>query len=291
MSEAAGLAFLGLGGMGSGMALRLLDCDFDVVVHNRTAAKAAPLVAAGARAAGSAAAAVAGRDVVVVSLADEAAEEQVVFGEALAAFRRGAYLVDTSTLSPAYSRAATERLAAVGVRRVEACVLGNPLQAREGLLRVLAAGPPADVDAVAPVLEALGHQLVRVGGTGSAAVMKLVFNLLIGAQVASLAEAVTLGVGAGLDREELLTAIKESGFSSMVMSFRAEIMQRRDYVPAAFRTRLMAKDLRFALAEAERAGVALPVTQRAAERFERVIGAGAGDADAAVLVEHPEAAP
>ncbi|MEV4173353.1 NAD(P)-dependent oxidoreductase [Nonomuraea sp. NPDC049709] len=282
------LAFLGLGGMGAGMALRLLDCGHDLVVHNRTPEKAAPVAAAGGVIAASPAGAVAGADAVVVSLADQAAVERVVLGDALAALRPGAYVIDTSTLSPAFSRTATERLAAAGVRRVEACVLGNPAQAREGLLRVLAAGPPADVDAVEPVLESLGHQVVRVGDTGSAAVMKLAFNLLIGAQVASLAEAVALGVGAGLDRGELLTAIKESGFSSLVMGFRADIMQRRDYVPAAFRTRLMAKDLRFALDEAERAGLALPVTRRAAERFEQVIGAGDGEADAAVLVEHPQ---
>ncbi|MFB4274445.1 MULTISPECIES: NAD(P)-dependent oxidoreductase [unclassified Nonomuraea] len=282
------LAFLGLGGMGAGMALRLLDCGHDLVVHNRTPEKAAPVAAAGGVIAASPAGAVAGADAVVVSLADQAAVERVVLGDALAALRPGAYVIDTSTLSPAFSRTVTERLAAAGVRRVEACVLGNPAQAREGLLRVLAAGPAADVDAVEPVLESLGHQVVRVGDTGSAAVMKLAFNLLIGAQVASLAEAVALGVGAGLDRGELLTAIKESGFSSLVMGFRADIMQRRDYVPAAFRTRLMAKDLRFALDEAERAGLALPVTRRAAERFEQVIGAGDGEADAAVLVEHPQ---
>ncbi|MFC5827939.1 NAD(P)-dependent oxidoreductase [Nonomuraea insulae] len=285
------LAFLGLGGMGAGMARRLLDCGYDLAVYNRTVEKAAPLAAAGAVAAASGAAAVAGADAVVVSLADQAAVEQVIFEDALSGLRPGAYLIDTSTLSPAFSRAVTERLATAGVRRVEACVLGNPAQAREGALRVLAAGPPADIDAVEPLLETLGHQVVRVGDTGSAAVMKLAFNLLIGAQVASLAEAVALGVGGGLDRAELLTAIKESGFSSLVMGFRADIMRRGDYVPAAFRTRLMAKDLRFALDEAARAGLALPVTERAAERFEQVIGAGDGEADAAVLVEHPAAIP
>lgn len=281
-------AFLGLGGMGSAMALRLLDVGFPLTVWNRTPDRAATTVAAGAQGAVTAAEAVTGRDVVVVSLADDDAVEAVLFGGALHAMRRGTVVVDTSTVSPAFARAAAERLARTGVRRVEACVLGNPSQARAGQMRILTAGDPVHVDAVRPVLDALGAQVIHVGPAGAAATMKLVFNLLIGAQVASLAEAVTFGRAAGLDRDMLLTAIQESGFSSMVMAFRAAIMRDRRYEPAAFRARLMAKDLRLALAGAQGVGVAMPVTATAQRRFEDVVAAGDGDLDAAVLLELQE---
>ncbi len=111
------VAFLGLGSMGSGMAHRLLDTGFTLTVHNRTAAKAAPLMAAGAQRAASAALAVDGARTVVLSLSDETAIEQVLFGELAGRLRAGTVVVDTSTISPAYSRSACGRLGRSGVRQ------------------------------------------------------------------------------------------------------------------------------------------------------------------------------
>ncbi|KXK63874.1 hypothetical protein AWW66_01230 [Micromonospora rosaria] len=272
--------------MGSAMAGNLLDNDLPLVVWNRTPARAAAVVAAGARLAATPAEAVAGADVVVVSLADEPAQRDVLLTRTLPALRAGTWLVDTSTVSPTWSREVTARLAGHGVTRVEACVLGNPEQARAGALRVFAGGPAAHVEAVRDVLDVLGHQVLHVGDTGAGATLKLVFNLLLGAQVTSLAEGVAYGVGAGLDRDMLLTAVAESGFSSLVMSFRAQIMRQRSYTPAAFRSTLMGKDLALALSEAAGLGVDLPVTAAAAGRFAEVARRGDGDADAAVVVEH-----
>lgn len=279
------LAFIGLGGMGAGMALRLLGSGFPVVVHNRTASRTEPVAAAGAVTAGSPSAAVAGVEVVLLSLADEAAVEEVLFGQVVPALPAGTLVVDTSTVSPGYARAAARRLAERGLRRVEACVIGNPQMARAGELRVLAAGAEEDVDAVQPVLDALGQQVRYLGPPGAAATMKLAFNLLLGAQTVALAEAVGFGVSAGLDRDLLLTAIANSGFSSPVLSFRAEFMQRRTYQPPAFRTSLMHKDLRLALDEADAAGVRLPVARSAADRFADLIATGHGDDDAAAVIE------
>jgi 3-hydroxyisobutyrate dehydrogenase-like beta-hydroxyacid dehydrogenase len=267
------------------MAQRLLDVGFPVTVYNRTAHKAAPIVACGARLTNSAAEGAAQADVVVLSLSDEAAVEQVLFGDLAESLRPGTLIVDTSTVSPSYARQAAERVAAVGARRVEACVLGNPLHAREGNLKILTAGAQDDVNAVEDVLQAIGHTIIYLGPTGMASTMKLVFNLLLGAQLASLAEAVAYGEQAGLDRDMLLTAIASSGFSSRVMAFRAEFMQERRYEPAAFRARLMEKDLRLAIAEASKAGAAMPVVECTAQRFAEVVKSGDGDKDAAVILE------
>jgi 3-hydroxyisobutyrate dehydrogenase-like beta-hydroxyacid dehydrogenase len=283
-SAASPLAFIGLGGMGSAMALRLIDRGFAVSVYNRTAAKTAPLAEAGARVMASPARAAAGRPVVLVSLSDETAVEEIVFGQL--SLSAGTILIDTSTVSPGYARSAAARLKAMGVRRVECCVLGNPELARAGGSRILVAGMPRDVETVRPILRALGRQIVEVGGAGAAATMKLVFNMLLGVQVASLAEAVNYGERAGLDRDELLTNIAGSGFSSMVMAFRAQLMRTRAYDPPAFRAWLMAKDLRLASAEAAAAGVPLPIAGLAREIFEGVVAAGDGDKDAAIVIEH-----
>jgi 3-hydroxyisobutyrate dehydrogenase-like beta-hydroxyacid dehydrogenase len=281
------VAVFGLGGMGAAMADRLLRAGYGVSVYNRTPAKARPLVDAGARGAGSAADAARGAEVLLLSLSDEAAVRGVLFDQLGGCLGPGITVIDTSTVSPTFARECAARVEATGARRVEACVLGNAQLARAGRLRVLTAGDEPDVRRVRPLLDALGQQVIHAGAAGQAATMKLAFNLLLGAQVATLAEAVQYGVAAGLDRDQLLEAIAESGFSSLPMAFRADLMRRRAYDPPAFRTRLMHKDLRFAVADAGRLGVGLPVTATAAESFARVMLVGAADLDAAALAEHP----
>jgi 3-hydroxyisobutyrate dehydrogenase len=286
----ARIGVIGLGLMGGGMARALLAAGFDVTAYNRTAAKAAPLAEAGARIVASPAETAADADVVLLSLADEAAVTQVVFDGLATQLRPRLTIVDTSTVSPAFARETTDRLAALGVRRVEACVIGNPKMAATGELRVFVAGERAWADDVSGVLSALGRDVRYLGGPGSAGVLKLAFNLLLGVQTAGLAEAVVLAESMGMERDLLLDAFDNSGWRSPVLSFRADFMRRRSYRPAAFRTTLMHKDLRLATAEAERHGASLPLTSRAAERFEELIDAGRGDDDAASVVELSRAA-
>jgi 3-hydroxyisobutyrate dehydrogenase-like beta-hydroxyacid dehydrogenase len=280
------LGFIGLGAMGGGIAARLVESGYPVRVYNRTQAKLAPVVAAGAQAALSAADAASGADVVIVSLADETAVEKVVFGEVVAGLAAGTVVIDTSTVRPEFAREAAARLREVGVRRVEACVLGNPLQARSGELRVMTAGERDDVESVSDLLQAIGQDVRYFGPAGAAASMKLVLNTLIGAEIAALAEALSLGLSSGLDRTDILDCISGSGVSSMVMNFRAAIMWERRYEPAAFRSVLMAKDLRYAIDQAAAAEVSLPLAERVLEIVTRAVEAGDGDRDLAVLAEH-----
>ncbi|MEU6962558.1 NAD(P)-dependent oxidoreductase [Streptomyces chrestomyceticus] len=280
------LAFIGLGAMGGGMAHRLLESGYALTVHNRTAGKAEPLLAAGARGAGSPGAAAAGHRVVLLSLSDEQAVEEVLFGRVVPVLEPGALVVDTSTVSPGFAREAAARLADEGLRRVEACVVGNPPQARRGELRVFVSGAEADLAEVRPVLDALGSQVVHLGAPGTATSLKIVLNLLLGAQVASMAEAVSYGVASGLDRERVITTIAESGFSSLVMRFRADLMLRGSYEPAYFRADLMEKDIGIATRAARESGLGLPVLDTVRERFASVVAAGDGAKDASVVVDH-----
>ncbi|MFE9253822.1 NAD(P)-dependent oxidoreductase [Streptomyces sp. NPDC006879] len=280
------LAFVGLGNMGGGMARRLLDTGHRLTVFNRTASKATPLVDAGAHLADAPERAAAGHHLVMLSLSDEKAVEEVLFGRMVPVLAPGTVVIDTSTVSPGYAREAASRLAAAGLRRVEACVVGNPLQARKGELRVFVSGDPADLHEARPVLEAIGSEVTHVGAPGNAATMKLILNLQLGAQVAALAESVSYGVAAGLDRDQLISVIAGSGFSSLVMRFRAELMLKGAYQPASFRSELMEKDIRLAMEAAASHGTAMPVLGAVRERYQEVLAAGDGDKDASVLVEH-----
>lgn len=278
---------IGLGAMGAGIAASLLRAGYDITVYNRTAAKAAPLVEAGAVAAASVGEAVSGAEVVVLSLADEAAVESVLFDQAGNHLPGTATVVDMSTVSPRFARTATQRLARRGIPRVEACVVGNPAMAREGKLRIFTAGDETDAKRVEPLLNACAQQVRHLGAPGTASVLKLAFNLLLGVQTAGLAEAVALAEGAGIDRALLLDAIDDSGWRSPVLSFRAGFLRRRQYQPAGFRAALMHKDLTLALDEAGEHGVGLPVVSQVRDRFGEVLGNGLGDDDAAVVGELP----
>jgi 3-hydroxyisobutyrate dehydrogenase-like beta-hydroxyacid dehydrogenase len=279
------ITVIGLGAMGAGMAHALLGAGFELTVHNRTAAKAAPLVARGAVAAESVAEAVRGADTVLASLADEAAVSQVLLGQALPELAAGAVVIDASTVSPTFSRRAGQLLAEHGVHRLEACAIGNPAMARAGQLRWLTGGDQAVLHRVVPVLEACGQEHRHLGPAGSASTLKLALNLLLGVQTAGLAEAVGLVEAAGVDRQALLDTVERSGWRSPVLSFRAEFMRRRNYEPAGFRSALMRKDLELALREAAGGGAELPVTRCVAGRYAAVAAGGHGDEDAAVLAE------
>ena len=279
------VAVLGLGGMGAGMARALLAAGASVTAWNRSPDKAESLAEAGARVAASAEDAIAGACVTLVSLADETAVEQVVFGELSGRFTPGTVVVDTSTVSPAFAVDAQKRLAEAGVGRVEACVVGNPEMAAAGRLRVYAAGDEQMVDDVREVLESIGQEVRYLGETGRAGALKLAFNLMLGIQILGLAEAVRFVEAMGLDRDLLLQAFEGSGWSSPVLAFRARFMRDRAYRPAAFRSTLMHKDLDMAHREARAHMADLPMVHCALRSFGRVLKSGQGDLDAAVVAE------
>lgn len=280
------ISVFGMGSMGRGMAHCLVQAGFAVTVFNRTAAKAGELSEAGARVAPSAVAAATGKDLLLLSLSDEAAIDDLLFGTLDGVLQPGTVVINTSTVSAAYSITAAERLLDRNIVWVEACVMGNPNMARGGQLRVFTAGAAtAYDDVVGNVLRVLGSEPVHVGRTGSACTLKLAFNMLLGGQIVFLAEAVRFAEQAGLDRTTVLDAIRSSGFCSAALAFRAGFMRDRTYEPAAFRTALMAKDLHLAVAGGRAPAGGLPFTELAAEVFAQATEAGDGDKDAAVIVE------
>jgi 3-hydroxyisobutyrate dehydrogenase len=282
------IGFIGLGAMGSGMASRLARAGFEVSVHNRTAAKAASLAELGVRVAERPALAARGVDVLVLSLASEAAVNEMLFGPdgALAAAPAGTLVADTSTISPDAARALAGRIAAAGHRALDACVLGNAQHAADGELRFMIGGDDADVLALRPVLDALAKDVVRVGDHGMGATAKVAMNLLMGVQLQALAEAVVFGERAGLSRRDLISMITASGYSSPMMKFKGGVMARRAFDRADFRLTLMRKDMLLALAEGQRLGVPMPATSASYDVLTAAANAGLGELDcAAVLAE------
>lgn len=284
------IGFLGLGAMGSGMAVRLADAGFEVVAYNRTAGRALPLTGQGVTVVDSPAAAAAEADALVVSLATQDAVDEVLFGRgaALAATRPGAIVADTSTVSPEAARANAARIAEAGRRALDTCVIGNAEHARKGELRFMVGGGADEVAALRPVLNALAKEVLHVGGHGMGAAGKVAMNLLMGVELQALTEAVLLGERLGLAREQLLAMIGASGYSSPVMRFKGGVMARRDFGRADFRLALMRKDLRLALAEAARLGLPLPATEASEAVLAGAADAGLGELDCAAVLRRME---
>jgi 3-hydroxyisobutyrate dehydrogenase len=284
------VALLGLGAMGSGMAARLAESGFQVSAYNRSAGRASQLAEQGVTLAATPAGAARDADALIVSLATQEAVASVLFGQdgALSAARPGTLVADTSTVSPDAARDVAERVAAMGHRALDACVIGNAHHARTGELRFMVGGRAADITDLRPVLDALAKEVVHVGAPGMGASAKVAMNLLMGVELQALAEAVVFGERAGLSRDQLIAMITASGYSSPMMRFKGGVMARRDFTRADFRLSLMRKDLQLALAEARRLGVELPATAASCGVLAQAVDAGLGDLDCAAVLSQVE---
>lgn len=284
------IGFIGLGNMGAGMAARLAEAGHELAVYNRTKAKAKPLAALGARVADTPAGAARDADVLMLSLADQHVVSSVLYGAdgAAGALPSGAFLVDMSTVPPEFARELAGRAAEAGHRALDACVLGAPMHARTGELRVMVGGSEADFDGVRELLETIGKEVVYLGANGLGATMKLVLNMLMGVQMPALAEAVVFGERAGLPRETILELIAKSGYSSPVMSFRCPMMAQRTFERAAFKLTLMRKDMMLVLEQAQKLGVPLPVSESAYSMLTAAQQQGLGELDISAILAFQE---
>ena len=273
---------VGLGNMGAAMAEQLLAAGYQVVVHNRTRAKAEPLAARGATVADSIEALAGQVDVVVTSLANDAALESVA-ADVLAAVRPGAVLVDTSTVSPAASAAVAARAEAASVAYLCAPVSGNPSVVRAGNLTFIVSGAPETLARVEPVLRAIGPTIHHVGDGEQARVVKLAINLMVGGLAELMAEALVLGEAAGVTRQALLEVMGSSAAGAPFVRYKTEPLLREDF-SATFTTTLMEKDIDLVLEAADEAGVQLPLAGELKTLLRATVDAGYADYDFMALL-------
>jgi 3-hydroxyisobutyrate dehydrogenase len=284
------IGFIGLGIMGAPMARNLLRAGHALTVHNRTRARAEPLVAEGATAAESPAAVAAAVEAVVTMLPDTPDVEAVLAGPGgvLAGARPGLLAIDMSTIAPDVARGLAERAAAAGVDLLDAPVSGGEQGAIAGTLSIMVGGTPAAVERAAPIFAALGQQVTHMGGPGQGQMTKLVNQVIGATTLAAVAEGVVLAERAGLDPAATIRAIGGGAASSWMVRELGPRMQRRDFAPG-FMVRLQQKDLRLALAAAQQLGVQLPTTALVHLLFKTLEAQGAGDEGTQALVKALEA--
>jgi 3-hydroxyisobutyrate dehydrogenase len=266
--------------MGSGMAAVLLKAGFPLTVYNRTPERAAPFSAQGARVAATPREAAEGSDVVLAVVADDNASRDTWTARdgALAGAKRGAILIECSTISPAWAHELAALAAKQGCGFLDAPVTGSKAQASSGALRFLVGGDANSIRQAEPVLHALGSEIIPFGPIGSGALMKLINNMICGVQITSLAEAVALIERSGLNLTEALRVLTSGAPGSPLVRGVATRMTEGDPT-VNFSVRLMQKDLRYALAEGDSHQVSLETVKAALETFQHATEIGFGERD------------
>jgi 3-hydroxyisobutyrate dehydrogenase-like beta-hydroxyacid dehydrogenase len=275
---------IGLGNMGTAIGERLLDSGRDLVVHNRTLEKAEPLHARGAAVAATIEDLAGAADVVLTSLADDAALEAVAAAVATVA-PAGTTLVDLSTVSPAASSRVAALAEQASLLYLRAPVSGNPSVVRAGNLTFIVSGPREALERAEPVLLAIGRAIHDVGEGEQARLVKLAINLVIAGLAELMAEALVLAEASGVSRAALLEAMGDSAAGAPFVRYKTEPLLRDDY-SATFTTSLMEKDVDLVLDAAGVAGVRLPLAAEIKTLVRSAVEAGYGDDDFMALFPH-----
>jgi 2-hydroxy-3-oxopropionate reductase len=280
------VGFVGLGLMGLPMARNVRRAGYPLTVFNRTAAKAAPLVAEGAAQARSPAEVARVSDVVVTMVTDSPDVEAVAGGPdgLLAGAAPGTVWIDMSTISPQTTRRLGEEAAARGVDCLDAPVSGGPPGAEAGTLSIMVGGRREVFDGCLPLLRAMGQTIVHVGDLGAGQVTKACNQVVIAATLAGIAEALVLGAKAGVDPSLIRQALMGGYAGSRLLEVHGERMIKHALAPGFF-VRLHDKDLHIVLAMARSLGVAAPVAALAAQHFNALVADGDGELDNSAMVK------
>ena len=274
--ETMDVGFIGLGGMGSGMAGGLLRAGHRVTVYNRTAAKARPLVSQGAHQASSVAEACRSQAVIAM-LADDEAVEEVALGDAgvVASLPPGALHISSSTISVALAEKLAKAHAKAGQRFVSAPVFGRPDAAAAGKLFIIVAGDTAAIEAARPLLDAMGQKTFVISGPPEAAnLVKLGGNFLIASAIEALGEAIALVAKGGVESRQFLDVLTSTLFNAPIYKTYGDLIAGGTFEPAGFAAPLGLKDIKLALAAGDALRVPMPLASLLRDRFLTVLAHG-----------------
>ena len=282
------IGFIGLGIMGRPMALNLIKAGYRLVVTSRSQGPIDALAAAGAKAVRTPADVAREADVIVTMVPDTPDVEKVISGKdgVLEGLKKGAIVIDMSTISPDVTRQLAEAVAARGGSMLDAPVSGGEVGAKNATLTVMVGGDEKTFERAKPILSCMGkpESVTYIGPSGSGQVTKLCNQICIAANVAGVAEAYSLAKANGLDPSRVRQALLGGFAASKVMEFHGNRMLTGDYKPGFF-VRLFQKDLRLAVEANMATGVTMPVTSVVTQFVNAYVAAGGGELDCAAVAE------
>ena len=283
------VGFIGLGTMGSPMAVNMQQAGYDVRGFNRTPEKAKALVEAGGTACGSIAEAVRGAKFVCLMVPDTPDVEQVLRGEG-GVFENaapGTLIIDFSSIRPDVSRQLANEAEELGLRMVDAPVSGGEAGAKHGVLSVMVGGRSEDFDAARDLLCTVGSTVVHVGPNGSGQTVKAANQLVVGGTIQLVAEAIVFLEAHGVDIESALEVLGGGLAGSRVLEQKRQNMVDRNFEPG-FRLELHQKDMGIVTAAAWEAGVVTPLGSTVAQLIAAAVANGLGQYDHSVLLKGVE---
>ena len=277
------IAFIGIGLMGLPMAKHLLAAGHQVVVWNRTPAKAAALTDHGGGVAETPEQAVQDADLIITMLSDGAVVDAILQAPELqAALQQGSLWVDMSSTQPVQARAQSARLEKLGIAHLDAPVSGGTKGAEAASLAIMVGGQEETFLAAVPILSIMGRP-VHVGPSGSGQLAKLANQAIVAVTIGAVAEAMLLLDKGGADPAAVRDALRGGFADSPILQQHGTRMTTGNFAPGGL-SKLQLKDLNNVLSEAQNVNLCLPVTQHIRDRFDHFVHQmGGADLDHAGL--------
>lgn len=280
------VGFIGLGRMGSAMAQRLLDAGHELAVYNRSAAKAKPLEAAGAKITGSIGEAAAYGQAVYTMLADDAALEDVASqkGGLVDLLPKGGIHICAGTHGISTIRKVEAQHAAKGQTMIAAPILGRPELVQAGQASTVVSGLPEAIEICKPLFQAVAKQYIEAGPTvDGATAIKIANNFVLGCAIEAMGEGISLVRKYGVPPEVFYNVMTEGLFASSAYKIYGKIIVDEAYAKVGQMATLGLKDANLALAAGEIVGVPLPSGNVWRDRLVGAVAHGDGDKDWAVM--------
>ncbi len=281
------IGFIGLGRMGKHMATNVVKAGFDTYVNDLVPALVDQLVALGAKHCPNNQALAAEVDVAFTMLPNGAIVESVMCGPegVLAACKPGTIIVDMSSVAPATTQKMAKIAAERGVKYIDAPVSGGTVGAEAGTLTIMVGADDETFAKVEPVLQAIGKRIHHIGDVGMGDAMKIVNNMLLGANMASLAEALVLGAKCGLDPDTMYDIISTSSGNSYALTAKMKKFIMADAFEPGFALDVQYKDLTLAQEASRTTHVPIPMSNTCISVYEQARAAGLGGEDMSAVIK------
>jgi 3-hydroxyisobutyrate dehydrogenase len=281
------ITVLGMGAMGSRMALSLLKAGHEVTVWNRSSGKTELVEQAGAKVADNPRIAVKDAEFVISMVRDDEASQQVWLDSdtgALAGLSQNAVAIESSTLTVAWIKTLAQKFQEQNIAFIDAPVAGTRPQAEAAQLIYFVGGDAATFTKAEPILQAMGGMVHHVGEVGSGMTIKLAVNSLFAIQVSAFGELIGLMRESGLDEAKTVEILASTPISSPAAKMAASAMVARQFTPL-FPIELVTKDISYAVQTAQANNTALPLVEACQQIFAQAVKEGYGDDNITGIVQ------